>query len=422
MHFDDAVSRTNVTKLLSVASAIAVPLILFFALSVSARAQTLTLLYGFPDRGQCFRNPTPNGGLILDAQGNLYGTTQCSGKHNQGSIFELTPSGAETTLFNFYHPVGRYPMAGLVRDSSGNLYGTTYNGGLKGEGVVFELTPTGTEAVLHSFVAPSTTRGKKPPDGGGPEASLTLDGQGNLYGTTSYGGNGNAPVCGPESGCGTVFELTPSGTETLLYQFTGESDGAVPVAPVVFDSQGNLYGTTQYGGTPGFGVVFKLNPSGVETVLYSFTGGADGSFPNGGLVLDKKGNVYGVTLEGGGTKNLDCQAGCGIVFKVSPTGEETILHSFTDAPDGSYPVGSLVFDSHGNLYGATTSGGVVGGGTIFKITASGKETVLYSFTGKADGGGPTGSLAIDSQGNLYGTTSYGGIESVQGGVAFKLTP
>lgn len=262
-------------------------------------------------------------------------------------------------------------------------------------------------------------------DAFGPLAGLISDAQGNLYGTTSAGGDWYK--C-DHQGCGTVFKLTPSGTETLLYKFNGGSDGAGPKAPLVFDQNGNLYGTTWSGGAFNCGTVFKLPPSGAESVLYSFACTPTGFGPSpGGLILDNQGNLYGVTAFGGiGGCSSFGQSGCGAIFEVSPSGTETVLYSFTGGTEGWYPNGNLVFDTQGNLYGAALYGGItnsncsLGCGVIFKLAPSGTETLLHAFTGQADGAYPNGFLVFDGQGNLYGTTWVGGAYTY--GTVFKLTP
>jgi uncharacterized repeat protein (TIGR03803 family) len=233
--------------------------------------------------------------------------------------------------------------------------------------------------------------------GANPIAGLVPDAAGNLYGTTSAGGviGGTCKILG---GCGVVFKLDTSGTETVLYRFTGLADGTYPLAGLVLDAAGNLYGTTSGGGVVagtcnGCGVVFKLDTAGTETVLHSFTGSPDGDSPRAGLVRDAAGNLYGTTL-GGGTSNL------GTVFKLDPAGTETVLHSFS-GPDGSAPTAGLVLDAAGNLYGTTS-------GTAFKLDTTGIMTLLHTFTGSSDGAGPLGGLVLDAAGNLYGTAPNGG--------------
>jgi uncharacterized repeat protein (TIGR03803 family) len=300
-----------------------------------------------------------------------------------------------TVLYSFTGSTdGGNLWAGLIQDGAGNLYGTTEGGGASQGGVVFKLDASGTETVLYTF-----TLG---PDGGSPLAGLVRDKAGNLYGTTAFGGNF---ACS----CGTVFRLDPMGKETVLHTFIGSPvDGAVPVAGVVRDSVGNLYGTTSSGGAYGNGVVFKLDRTGKQTVLHAFTGGADGGDPLGDLILDGAGNLYGTTFYGG----TGCGIGCGVVFKLNKAGKLTLLHTFTGTPDGQDPHAGLLRDPAGNLYGTTSNGGAHGWGTVFKLDKTGKETILYSFTGGVDGGRTRGSgLVWDPAGNFYGTTYSGGIGS-----------
>ncbi len=246
------------------------------------------------------------------------------------------------------------------------------------------------------------------PDGANPFAGLVRDAAGNLYGTT---------YTGASSGYGTVFKVEPNGTETVLYSFTGVADGGSPVGGVVRDAAGNLYGTTEYGGSSGNGVVYKVDPSGTETVLYSFAGGTgDGCGPYGGLVRDKDGNLYGTTPSCGAS-NL------GTVFKVAKNGTEKVLHSFGGGKaDGADPLyTALLRDTEGNLYGVTSEGGSQNDGVVYKLSASGKLTVLHSFMGGSkDGCFAHGTPAMDKLGNLYGTTSRCG--STGGGIVWKVSP
>jgi uncharacterized repeat protein (TIGR03803 family) len=299
-----------------------------------------------------------------------------------------------TTLYSFTGSGsgdGANPGASLIADPAGNLYGTTAGGGASGQGTVFQLDPSGNPSVLYSF-----TGG----DGSHPRSALIADAAGNLYGTTINGGANDA---------GTVFQLTPSGTLNVLYSFTGGSDGALPFAGLIADAAGNLYGTTNGGGAGGQGTVFRLDPSGTLTVLYSFTGGNDAS-PWAGLIADAAGNLYGTT-EGGD--------GPGEVFQLTPSGTLNVLHNFT-GPDGAVPHGGLITDAAGNLYGTTHNGGTSGYGTVFQLTPSGALTVLHSFSGGGDGAYPEAGLIADIAGNLYGTT-YGGGAGAPGTV-FQLTP
>jgi uncharacterized repeat protein (TIGR03803 family) len=241
-------------------------------------------------------------------------------------------------------------------------------------------------------------------DGGQPEAGLTRDSVGNLYGTTFFGGLGTG--CDIYyAGCGTVFKVDTSGTETVLHVFSGAGDGWNPTARLILDSAGNLYGTTGYGGTYGQGTVFKIDSAGNETIVHSFAAGKDGARPNAGLVFDTAGNLYGTTQYGG--QACDGQ-GCGTVFRISAGGVETVLYRFADVPDGASPLGGVALDSGGNIYGTTWVGGMYSYGTVFGLNANGREKVLHSFAGGSDGANPLAAPVIDATGNLYGTTSSGG--------------
>jgi uncharacterized repeat protein (TIGR03803 family) len=369
--------------------------------------------------------PPVTAGVIRDSEGNLYGTIPEGGTAGLGAVYELDATGNETTLYNFPSATdGGLPSSGVVRDAAGNLYGTASGissiEGTGGWGIVYKVSPAGQETVLHSFSGGAD----------GCNASvwfsiggLILDSAGNLYGTTPFGGL----VPGPQ-GAGVVYKVDPAGQETVLYSFTGGVDGGVPYGGVIRDSTGNLYGTTALGGAAGQGVVYKLDPSGNETVLHSFTGGADGGFPMAGVIRDSRGNLYGTTYEGGlsgpcaGSPYSD---GCGVVYKLDPAGQETVLYTFTGGADGAYPPAGVVGDSAGNLYGTTTYGGtgegglsVEGFGLVYKLDPGGQETVLYSFTGGADGSNPYAGVIRDSAGNLYGTAVGGG--SAGWGVVYKL--
>jgi uncharacterized repeat protein (TIGR03803 family) len=333
----------------------------------------------------------------------------------------IVPSAAQAfaVLYRFQGGNdGGGPAADLIRDAAGNLYGTTVGGGTQGNGVVFQLAPDGTETTLHSFAGGS--------DGSLPKAGLISDRQGVLYGTTESGGGDG---CVQALGCGTVFKLTPDGNEIVLYRFQGGADGAYPDASLIADKAGNLYGTTSGGGggahcQVGCGTVFRLAADGTETILHAFTGKSDGAYPLASLILDKEGNLYGTT-EAGGDKNCGFfghSYECGTVFKLAPNGRETVLHAFTPVQgEGMKPQSSLVFDDSGNLYGTTTIGGdpTYQAGTVFKIAADGTETVLHRFR-ISDGYTPTGGLVRDTAGNLYGTTRDGGPNGL--GIVFKLAP
>jgi uncharacterized repeat protein (TIGR03803 family) len=305
---------------------------------------------------------------------------------------------------------GMVPQAGLLRDSIGNLYGTTIEGGdlscsdgnSLGCGTVYKLDNTGHETLLYKF--------KGSPDGYFPESLLAADGAGNLYGTTYLGGS---------YGFGSVIKLDSEGNETVLYSFTGGSDGCLPYEGVILDSSGSLYGVATEGGAGfcnhGDGVAYKLDPAGNFNVLYTF-GGSDGAGPDSVLLFDSAGNLYGTTGNGGSSKT--CPYGCGTVFKLTPTGQESVLYNFCsleNCADGQYPgVGPLVRDSNGTMYGTTNLGGAYrncnrdGCGVVFKLDSAGTETVLHNFTGGADGAFPRTGVIMDASGVLYGTTWQGG--------------
>jgi uncharacterized repeat protein (TIGR03803 family) len=311
-------------------------------------------------------------------------------------------------------------MSDLIFDNKGGLYGTFYfsSAHLGDGGGVFKLAPAGSkysESVLYGFGGGN--------DGRNPAAGLIFDKQGALYGTTTAGG-GYGGACG--IGCGTVFRLKPSRSrysESILYRFTGTPDGATPLAGLVFDDKGALYGTTAGGGSYGSGTVFKLTPSGsgyFESVLYSFHGGHDGAHPHAGLIFDKQGALYGTTSGGG-------YHGAGTVFKLTPSGSgysESILYRFESGNDGANPAAGLIFDKSGALYGTTAAGGHDGCGTVFKLSPLGsseyRENVLLSFGGRTDGAHSHAGLLAGKKGELYGTTSGGGRYGF--GTAFKLTP
>jgi uncharacterized repeat protein (TIGR03803 family) len=406
----------NPSRLLADARSASIPLFagaaVFVAVTGVAPARAAeTVLFGFCAQGNCSDGSYPEAGLIMDTAGNLYGTTDAGGANGQGTVFKLAPGGTETVLYSFCEQSncadGQYPSAGVIMDAEGNLYGTTFNGGAYSQGTVFKLPPGGTETVLYSFCQQSDCT-----DGANPFGGLIMDAQGNLYGTTrAGGGNGGA------NGGGTIFKLAPNGTETVLYSFCAQSnctDGATPFAGLIMDAQGNLYGTTELGGTHGNGTVFKVPHGGTETVLYSFcaqTDCTDGGNPVAGLILDTAGNLYGTTEAGGAN-------GFGTVFKVTPGGTETVLYSFCaqssqsySCTDGESPQAGLILDAAGNLYGTTRAGGASGGGAVFKLAPGGTETVLYSFCAQSnctDGDYPIASLIMNAAGNLYGTTRTGG--------------
>ena len=291
------------------------------------------------------------GTLVLDNAGNIFGTTYQGGTFNRGTVFELDTNGTVTTLHNFGGGTdGAYPAAGLITDVTGEMYGTTSQGGRHGAGTIFKLDKFGVESVLHSFAGP---------DGSNPFAILIGDASGNLYGTTEFGGYSNQ-CAGTQQGCGVVFELHPTGRETVLYRFSGGADGSRPAAGLVRDENGNLYGTTIAGGASGNGAVFKLDHAGAEMVLHSFTA-VEGVEPSCQLVRDSRGNLYGTTLDGGPVDT-------GTLFKVDKASVFTIIHNFDGTTDGYFLPAGLARDMHGHLFGITELGGGFGFGTVFEMT------------------------------------------------------
>jgi uncharacterized repeat protein (TIGR03803 family) len=374
--------------------------------TLPARAQTFEVLHsftGFADGGQ------PQGGVVVDAAGNVYATTSSGGTAGVGTLFRIDATGKFRVILTFDGEDGANPIDTLLSNPAGDLYGTTsYGGAYSYYGTVFEVNALGLLKVLYSFTGGT--------DGGLPRGGLISDAAGNLYGTTTAGGDLS---CEPTSGCGTVFKVNRSGKETVLYSFSGGADGGLPQEGLLADATGNLYGTTLFGGDLscnsgyGCGTVFKVEKGGTETVLYGFTGGTDGEFPATGLIRGATGELFGTTGNGGAD-------GYGTVFRLDKAGAETVLYSFGGGTDGAYPEPGLVMDGAGNLYGTTGKGGSHSSGTIFEVTASGAETVLHSFNGQSGGAYPSGGLFRDPAGNLYGTTSGGGVY-LQGTV-FKLKP
>jgi len=393
------------TRRRAASDALALMMVLVAAsvLTPPAQAQTFTVLHAFtgsPD------GASPEAALLRDKAGDLYGTTFYGGditcNQGCGTIFKIDTRGKETVLYRFRgSPDGQYPLAQLFMDAAGNLYGTTYEGGADNWGTVFKLDRKGKETLLHSFAGS--------PDAGQPEAGLIRDAAGNFYGTTNYGG---------ESGYGTVFKMDASGNVTVLYSFTGGADGSEPRAALIRDAAGNLYGTTFLGGGQyPYGVVFKLDTKGKETVLYTFTGGTDGGNPTADLVGDAAGNLYGTTDYGGSGQG---ENGFGVIFELNKSGDEQSLYQFTGGADGADPIAGLVRDPAGNLYGTDTEGGAYGYGTLFELHKSGKLTLPHSFCKLCDGAEPIGDLIRDAVGNLYGTTAQGGPSGY--GTVFKITP
>ncbi|HWY52969.1 MAG TPA: choice-of-anchor tandem repeat GloVer-containing protein [Terriglobales bacterium] len=375
------------------------------------------------------------------------------------AVFALTvPASAEwkeKVLYSFQgSPDGSFPGGGLVFDKAGNLYGVTLEGG-SGScppaqcGIVYQLSPPAqkggpwTETVLYVF------KGQHYGDGSSPAGTLLIDSSGNLYGGTGYGGTGKCMIFGGVVGCGTVYELSPpkkqgeAWTEKVLYSFKGGKDGQLAGESLTFDTQGNIYGATAYGGGYGScnepyyqhcGAIYELSPpqtkggKWTEKVLHGFKSGKDGANPNGGLVLDNKGAIYGTTYAGG---NQDCKygifLGCGTVFELKPPSDksdvwtEKQLHVFQNKSDGGEPNGGLIFDSAGSLYGTVQGGNISGGGIVFRLTVGSggrwQESVLHWFS-NSGGGAPSNGVIFDSAGNIYGTTDGGDA----GSYVFSLSP
>jgi uncharacterized repeat protein (TIGR03803 family) len=398
--------------------------LLVASLAPPLRGQTLTILYAFPGQPD---GSGPYAPPIKDKHGNLYGTTYAGGSKDWGTVYEISASGKETVLHSFVGGKdGSTPTSGLIMDARGNLYGTTYTGGSTacfngyGCGVVYKLSPRQgggwKETILYAFKGRS--------DGGLLSfGDLTRDAEGNLYGTTMYGGSRPWP-----HGGGVVFKLTHTSGRWLhqtLYAFgtTSKKDGATPYGGVILDAQGNVYGTTFYGGSAGAGTVFELDVDGSETFLFSFGISSDGLYPEAGLVRDEAGNLYGTTMSGG-----DPSCACGTAFKLNPSGAETVLHVFAGYPsDGASPR-QLTLDPAGNLYGTTYYGGSstdcgsdnqpIGCGTIFKLSPSGDETVLHNFSHARDGSEVWAGVTLRGR-YLYGGTSAGGPDG--NGIVYKLT-
>jgi uncharacterized repeat protein (TIGR03803 family) len=349
---------------------------------------------------------------LIDVDDTLYGATNSGGSYDCsdgtgysfgcGTVFSVTTGGTEKVLLAFTVGDGASPHSGLI-DGKWTLYGTTYVGGCCGVGTVYSISTDGSEKVLYSFH--NRAKGAEHPAVG------LIDVNGILYGTTSMDGKG-------KNESGTFFSVTTAGVLSKLYHFKGGSDGAGP-SGALLDVGGTLYGTTAYGGsncapqyTSSCGTVYSVTTEGVENVVYRFKGGSDGVHPHDRLI-DVNGALYGATDGGGGHQSCETGSnqtpGCGTIYSVTTSGKEKVLYSFTGGADGGHPNGNLI-DVKGTLYGTTSAGGAYNDGTLFSITLDGAKTVLHSFGGSGDGIDPDGGL-IDVKGTLYGTTRSGGSDS-----------
>jgi uncharacterized repeat protein (TIGR03803 family) len=377
------------------------------------QAQSYKVLYSFT--GPTGDASWPDA-LLLASDGTLYGGTCDGGQSYNGAAFAFSPQGKESVLYSFLGGYGS--CVGSLLSWNGDLYGDTIDGGSYGAGAIFRLDKKGNETVLYSF--PGYKEGNS-------SGLYVADAKGNFYGSTAFGGT---------FGYGTVFRVDSVGNQTVLYNFGWDGYGGHWPGALVANKDGNLYGVTGLGGYPNCncGTLFKLSPSGVLVVLHVFKGGRDGAYP-AGMVLDEQGNLFGTTGTGGMSAN--CLSGCGTVYELTTSGEYKILYSFAGAPDGLGPF-ALVRDSTGNLYGITSDGGDtncyhyfnggIGCGIVFELDTAGNETILHSFSAAPDGAYPQ-SLILGSAGELYGLTFTGGdanctmfLQYTGCGTIFELTP
>ncbi|HEY0256987.1 MAG TPA: choice-of-anchor tandem repeat GloVer-containing protein, partial [Candidatus Methylacidiphilales bacterium] len=382
-----------------------------FSITISAgRIQQYTILHSFKDGSTPSDGFVPNGTLVQDSDGNFYGTTQFD-PGNYGVLYRITPQGAESVVHHFGDGTisydGKYPLSGAIKAADGNLYGSTSNGGNTLNGAVYKMTPQGIVSTMYSVTAGHL---------GTQLASPVVQGtDGNFYGTAQFGSS---------VGDGALFKLTPQGVATLLHSFGDGSvayDGAYPVNAMIQGPDGNFYGTTPSGGSAGLGTLYRVTPQGVMTILHHFGDGSvtnDGASPQSALLAGSDGNLYGTTDAGGSAQK-------GTLFTFSPQQGVTILHSFGDgsvANDGTAPQAALIQLSDGNYYGTTSAGGSAGYGTIFSITPQGSVTILHSFADgsvASDGNDATTALTLGTDGFLYGTTTNGG--TALNGIVFKFS-
>ncbi len=380
---------------------------LFVATAIASSGQTFKTLASF--------DGTDGGGpfyvtLVQGANGDFFGTTSGDGANNAGTVFEVSPAGKITTLYNFCSLAectdGYQPYAGVALATNGNFYGTTVSGGSTGYGNVFEITPAGKLTTIYSFCYTSSTCDSP---GYNPHAGVTQGSNGNFYGTTFQGTSNDT------YNDGAIYEISGAGTIEAVFNFDiYAGDGGAPSGPLVQASNGDFYGTTEGGGTNFYGAVFKMNSAVDATTIYSFcslSNCSDGENPIGGVVLASNGDFYGTTAYGGAN-------GDGTVFKITPAGTLITLYSFCSqalCADGGIPQAGLVQATDGNFYGVTTGFGSNGSGTLFRITPSGNLKVLHTFCSEAncaDGNSASGAPMQATNGDLYGTTDGGGTSGV----------
>jgi uncharacterized repeat protein (TIGR03803 family) len=389
--------------------------LLWATTAIALSAQTFETLHSFDGTDGSY----PSAALVQATNGKFYGTTGGGGPNGQGTVFKITPNGTLTTLHSFNFTDGYSPYAALVQAANGEFYGTTQFGGANsacgsgiGCGTVFKITLSGNLTALYSFCSQTNCT-----DGSEPYAGLVQATDGNLYGTTLAGGANDD---------GTVFKITRSGTLTTLHSFD-YTGGYLPDGGLVQGTNRKFYGTTRNGGANDDGTVFSITAGGTLNTLHSFDR-TDGAEP-AGLVQGTNGDFYGITGFGGANSSCGQGAGCGTVFKITPSGNLTMLHSF-DGTDGYNPVAALIQGTDGKFYGTTQFGGAnnacnnqdAGCGTVFEMAPSGKLTTLYSFcsqTNCTDGGGPLAALVQATSGKFYGTTEGGGAN--RAGTVFSLS-
>ena len=385
--------------------------VLFLSLFASAQTYKFSTLYSFPKGGDAPSNIGAN--LIIDSAGNLYGVSTNGGLYRRGTVFQLSPTGTLSVLYNFKGaPDGAGPTASLFRDAAGNLYGTTSTGGRPGPcgpspsgcGAVFKLTPAGEEAVLYRFTGLN--------DGALPNIGVVADSAGNVYGATL-----NDVQAGGDGGNGNVYKIDSTGTFTILHLFCGIDpncgDGQYPVSAPILDASGNLYGGTAGGGQYNGGTIYQISPAGVESVLYSFANEYE-SLMWGNLTRDARGNFYGVTIA-----DVFNNTDGGKIFKVTSSGSETVPYSFCvtppGCPAGDEPAAPIQIDKSGNLYGVVTQGGANGSGGVFRVSTKGAEGIIHNFPA----GFRSYGVVMDTAGNLYGISVNGG--TYNAGEVYKLT-